>query len=119
MGFYKRFYQINEVASSDRFFRRINTTMRRYKSPRQIIVVWAINYFTTHRILSACISVAFNGYKDHITNNFEKLPKQKDGLENISVITTPILVRIGMHIGSTGFLDDGTPDNVFSLDKRI
>ena len=93
--------------------------MRRYKGPCRIIAVWAINYFTMHKILNTRISVAFDGYKHHITNNFENLLKEKDGSENTSVITTPILVKIGMHIGSTEFLDNGAPDVVFSSDKRI
>ena len=119
MGFYKKFYQIDEAAGSDRFFRRVGTVVRKYKGPRRIIVVWAINYFTAHRILNACIGVASDGYKHHITNDFEKLLKEMDGSENTSVITTPILLRIAMHIRSTGFLDDGALDVVFSPDEKI
>ena len=119
MGFYERFYQIDEAAGSDRFFRCVGTVVRRYKDPRRIIAVRAINYFTAHKILNACIGVASDGYKHHTTNNFEKLLKEKNGSKNTSVITTPILLRIGMHIGSTGFLDNGAPDVVFSPDGRI
>lgn len=119
MRFYKRFYQIDEAARSDRFFRRVGTIMRKYKDSRRIITVQAINYFTVHKILNARMAVASNGYKHHITNNIKKLLKEKDGSENTSMITTPILVRIGMHIGSTGFLDNNAPDVIFSPDKRI
>ena len=119
IGFYERFYQIDEAAGSDKFFRRVGTIIRRYKDPHRIIAVWAINYFTAHRILNARIGVAFDGYKHYTTNDFEKLLKEKDGSENTSMITTPILVKIEMHIGSTGFLDDGTLDVVFSPDGRI
>ena len=93
--------------------------MRRYKGSCRIIAVWAINYFTTHKILNACINVVFDGYNHHTNNDFEKLLKQKDGSKNTSVITTPILVRIGIYIGSTGFFDNGAPDIVFSPDKKI
>ena len=119
MGFYERFYQIDEVAGSDRFFRRISTVMRRYKGSRRIIAVWAINYFMAHRISNARIDVASNGYKHHTTNDFEKLRKEKDGSENTSVRTTPILLRIGMHIGSTRFLENGALDIVFSPNRKI
>ena len=119
MGFYERFYQIDEAAGSDRFFRYIDTVLRRYKGPCRIITVRAINYFTAHKILNAYIGVASDGYKHHIINNSKKLLKEKDGLENTSVITTLILLRIGMHIGSTKFLDDGALDVVFSPDGRI
>ena len=33
MGFYERFYQIDEAARSDRFFRRVGTVVQRYKGP--------------------------------------------------------------------------------------
>ena len=79
MGFYKRFYQIDEAAGSDRFFRRVGTVVRRYKGPCRIIAVRAINYFTVHRILNARIGIASDGYKHHTTNNFEKLLKEKNG----------------------------------------
>ena len=119
IGFYKKLYQIDEAAGSDKFFRGVGTVVRRYKGLCRIITVWAINYFTAHKIFNAHISVASNGYKHHITNDFEKLLKEKDGSENTSVITTLILVKIGMHIGLTGLLDDGIPDFVFSPDKKI
>ena len=93
--------------------------MQRYKGPRRIIAIRAINYFTTHKILNACIGVASDDYKHHTTNDFEKLLKEKDDSENTSVITTPILLRIGIHIESTGFLDDGAPDIMFSPDGKI
>ena len=119
MGIYERFYQINETVKSDRFFRRVGTVVRRYKGPCLIIAVWAINYFMAYKILNACIGVASDGYKHHTTNNFEKLLKEKDGSKNTSVITTPILVKIGMHIGSTEFLDNSAPDVIFSPDESI
>ena len=119
MEFYERFYQIDEAVGSNKFFRRFGTVMRRYKSLHQIIAIWAIYYFTAHKILNAHLIVVFNGYKHHTTNNFEKLLKEKDTLENTSMITTPILVRIGMPIQSTGFLDNGAPDVVFSSDRKI
>ena len=73
IGFYERFYQIDEAVGLDRFFRRVGIIVWRYKGPCWIIAVWAINYFTTHRIFNACIGVASDGYKYHTTNNFEKL----------------------------------------------
>ena len=93
--------------------------MRRYKGPRRIIAVRAINYFTAHRILNIRIGVASNGYKHYKTNNFEKLLKEKDGSENTSIITTPIWVKIKIHIGSSGFLDNGAPDVMFSPNGKI
>ena len=119
MGFYRSFYQIDEAVGSDRFFRCVDTIVRRYKVPCRIIDVWAINYFTAHKILNTRIGVASDDYKHHTTNNFEKLLKEKNCSKNTSVITTPILLRFGKHIGSTGFLDDSAPDVVFSPDRRI
>ena len=119
MGFYKRFYQIDEAIRSERFFRRIGTIVRRYKASCRIIAVWTINYFIVHIIFNAHIGVTSNGYKYHITNDFKKLLKEKDGSKNTFIITTLILVKIGMHIRSTGFLDNGAPDVVFSPNRII
>ena len=119
MRFYKRFYQIDEAIGSNRFFRYVGIIMKRYKSPGQIIAVWAINYFTAHKIFNAHIGVAFNGYKHHITHNFEKLLKKKDGSVNTSMIITPISVKIEIYIWSTEFLDRSTLNVVFSPDKKI
>ena len=119
MGSYKRFYQIDEATGSDRFFRRVGIIVRRYKDPCRIIAIWVINYFTMHRILNACISIASNNYKHHTTNDFEKLLKEKNGSKNTSVITTLILVKIGIHIGSTSFLEDGMLNVVFSPNRKI
>lgn len=119
MRFYERFYQIDEAVGSDRFFRHIGNVVRKYKDLYRIIAIWAINYFTAHNILNAYMGVAFNGYKHYTTNNFEKLLKEKNGSKNISVIITPILVKIEMHIGSTEFLDNGVSNVIFGPDKRI
>ena len=119
MGFYKRFYQIVEAAESDKFFRRVGIIVQKYKGPHQIIAVKAINYFMEHRILNVCIDITSNSYKHYVTNNFEKLRKEKDGSDNTFVIIIPILVRIGIYIGSTRFLDNGALDIVFSPDGKI
>lgn len=74
-GFYERFYQIDEAAVSHKFFRRVGTVVRRYKGPRRIIAVRAINNFTAHRILNARMGVSSDGYRNHTTNDFEKLLK--------------------------------------------
>lgn len=65
------------------------------------------------------MDVTFNNNKHYITNNFEKLLREKDGSKNTSIIMTPILIKIGMHIGSTRFLDNSIPDIVFSPNRKI
>lgn len=97
--FCERFYQINKAAGLDRFFRHVGTVVQKYKGLCLIIAVWVINYFTTYKILNACMSVASDSCKHHTTNYFEKLLKEKNGSDNISMITTLILVKIGMYIG--------------------
>lgn len=72
-----------------------------------------------YKIFNVCLSLTFNSYKQHIINNFEKLLKKKDGLENISIIITLILIKIRMHIRSTRFLDNSAPNVMFSLDGKI
>lgn len=71
-----------------------------------------------HKILHVYIEIFSNSYKHHITNNFEQLIEKK-GLEIISIITTPILTIISMHIGPTRFLKAGVPEVVFNTDKKI
>ena len=63
--------------------------------------------------------IVFDGYKHHIVNNFKKLLKEKNGLENTSVITTPILIKIEIHIGLTEFLDNNILNVMISLKKKI
>ena len=92
--------------------------MRQYKGSRRVIAIWAINNFTVYRILNVRIGVSFDSYRHYITNNFEQLIEEK-GLEIISIITTPILVTIGIHIGSTGFLEADVPEMVFNIDGKI
>ena len=65
------------------------------------------------------MGIAFNNYKHYTINNFEKLLKNKDGLENSSIITTLILIQIEMHIRSTGFSVGNAPNLVFNPDKTI
>ena len=92
--------------------------MRLYQNSCQFIAIWAINNFTTYKVLNVCIKVSSNGYRYYITNDFERLIEQK-GSEIISIIITPILTIIGMHIGPTGFLEVGMPEIVFDIDKKI
>lgn len=65
------------------------------------------------------MGVTFNSYKQYTTNNFEILLKKKDGSGNTLMITTLIMVKIGMYIWSTRFLNNGMSDIIFSLDGKI
>ena len=119
IGFYERFHQINKAAGLDRFFRYINTVTRRYKGLCQIYAVWAINCFMAHKIFNADIGVASDGYKYYIINDFKKLLKVKNGLKNTLMITSQILVKIGIYNDSTGSLDNSALDIMISPDKKI
>lgn len=44
---------------------------------------------------------------------------EKEGLEIISIITTLILITIGIHIRLTRFFEAGAPEVVFDTDKKI
>ena len=57
-------------------------------------------------------------YRHQTTNNFEKLLEQEDA-ENTSKIATPILLTIGMHIGSTSLLEVGSPNAKYDSDERL
>lgn len=71
-----------------------------------------------YQIFNVRIGVSFDSYRHHTTNNFERLI-EKEGLEITSIIITPILTIIGMHIKQTRFLKPGAPEVVFDTDKRI
>ena len=72
-----------------------------------------------YRIFNTYIGIVFNIYKYYITNDFKKLLMKKNNSENISMIITPILVRIEMHIKLTGFLDNNASYIVFNPNKKI
>lgn len=93
--------------------------MQRYQNFYQVIAIWAINNFTTYRILNVRIGVSFDSYRHHITNNFQQLIEIKQGLKITSIITTSILITIGMHIRPTGFLKVRAPEVVFDISKKI
>lgn len=42
----------------------------------------------TYKIFNTHISVAFDSYKHHTSNNIKKLLNEKDGLKNTFIITT-------------------------------
>lgn len=65
------------------------------------------------------MSVTSNGYKHHTTNNFKMLLKEKNGSENISMITILILIKIEIYIRLIGFLDNGVPDVMFNPNEKI
>lgn len=64
------------------------------------------------------MGISSDSYRHQTTNDFERL-LDKEGAENTSTITTPILINIYMHIGPTGFLEDGAPEVVFGTDRKI
>lgn len=115
---YERFYQIDEVLGSDKFFRRVETVVRRYRGARMVIAIRAINNLIAHRLLNARVGIPSDSYCYQTTNNFEKLIGQ-EGAEITSPITTPILLAIRMHIGPTRFLEDGAPKVEFDTDGTI
>ena len=92
--------------------------MRQCKGPCRVIAIWAINNFTAHNVLNVRIGVSSDSYKYHTTNNFKQLIEKK-GSEITSIITIPILITIGIYIGPTEFLESGTPEVVFDIDKKI
>lgn len=117
-AYYERFYQRDEVISSDKFFRQVGTIVWQYQSPCKIIVIWVVNNFTAHRVFTAYIRIFSDNYRHQITNNFEKQLVEKDN-KNIAIITAPIFISICMHIGPTGFLNNDVLEMVYRTDKRI
>lgn len=116
--YYKRFYQMDKVIGSDKFFCCTGTIVRQYRGPHRIITIRAINNFTFHRILNSRVEVSSNSYRHQTTNNFEKL-LEEEGVESISTIMISILISICMHIGPTGFLEDSASEVVFGIDGKI
>lgn len=92
--------------------------MRQYKGPCQVIAIWAINNFTAHKALNVCIRVFSDSYKYYMTNNFERLIEE-EGSKITSIITTPILTTISIHIGLIGFVKAKAPEMVFDTNKKI
>ena len=62
--------------------------------------------------------ISFDNYKHQTNNNFEKLLIEEDN-KNTTIIITPILISICMHIRPTGFLEDDMPEMVYGTDGRI
>lgn len=65
------------------------------------------------------MNISFNNYRYYFINDFEKMLKKKKSSENISTITTLILVIINMHIELNKFLDTDIPKIIFNQDKKI
>lgn len=116
--YYKRFYQIDKVIGSDKFFRYAGIVMWQYRDSYQIIAIQIIKNFTAYKIFNAYVGVFFDSYKHQTTNNFERL-LEAEGVENNFIIMTPILIRIYIYIGPNGFLEDSALEVVFSIDRKI
>lgn len=84
----------------DKFFCYLGMIIRQYKHLWMLIAFWVSNNITGYSLLTACCELLLDYYCYQITNNFEKLLKQKDA-KNISKVATPILLTIDMHIGPT------------------
>ena len=108
-AFYNRFYNINKVLESDKFFRRLGTIVRQYKCSRIFIAFQAFSNTTTHGLLTVCHGVLSDHYCHQATNDFKKLLEQKDA-KNTLKVATPILLTIGIHIGPTRLLKVGPPN---------
>lgn len=65
------------------------------------------------------MAIYFNSYRHHTINDFEKLLKEKEGLENNSIIKISILIKISIYIGLSGFLDTSISEVVFSINGNI
>ena len=77
-----------------------------------------VNNFTAYKILITCVEIFFDNYKHQTINNFEKLLVEEDN-KNTAIITALILISICMHIRPIGFLEDGVPEFVYGIDRRI
>ena len=83
-----------------------------------LIVFRALNNIIAYKLLTACRRVPLDHYYYQTTIDFKKLLKQED-VKNISKIATPILLTIGMHIGSTRFLELGFPNAKYDLESKL
>lgn len=57
-------------------------------------------------------------YRYQITNDFEKL-LDLEGVENISMITSSILLVFCMHVGPNRLLENDAPNIKFDTEKRL
>lgn len=69
MAFYKRFYLLNKVIGSDKFFCQVGTIIRKYWGTRKIIAIQTINNFIVHKLLNPCIEVISKMFCYHTINN--------------------------------------------------
>lgn len=59
-----------------------------------------------------------DSYRYQTTNNFEKFSKQ-ESVENTTIIATPIILVIRIHIEPTRLLEDGTSNVNHDLEEKL
>ncbi len=117
-AFYDWFKNIDKALDFNKFFRRLGTVVRRYKSRQMLGSIWALNNITAHKLLTAYRGMPSDSYRHQTTNDFEKL-LDLEGKEKTSMITAPILLVLHMHSGPTRFLEDAAPNAEFDTDGRF
>ncbi len=115
---YDRFENIDKALGSDKFFHRLGTVVRRYKSRQMLVAIQALNNIIAHRLLTARRGSPSDSYRYQTTNDFEKLLNLEDK-KNTSMITVQILLVLRMHIGPTRFLEVGAPNAKYDADERL
>ncbi len=60
---YDRFENIDKALGSDKFFRRLGTVVRQYKSRQMLVAIWALNNITAHRLLTTRRGVPSDSYR--------------------------------------------------------
>lgn len=83
-----------------------------------LVVIWALNNITAHRLLTTCYRILSDSYRYQTTNNFKKFLDLK-GQENTLMITATIFFVLYMYIGPTRFLEDVAPHAEFNADRRL
>lgn len=62
VALYERFYQLDEVMRSDKFYRRVGTIEWKYPGFWKIMAIWAINNFSAQRLLNPCVRCCLMGF---------------------------------------------------------
>ena len=70
-----------------------------------LVAIQAFNNIRSHKLLTAYHGILSDSYRDQTINDLEKLLDLK-GEENITKITAPIFMVLGIHIRLTRILED-------------
>lgn len=83
-----------------------------------LVVIWAFNNITTHKLFHAYYGVLSDNYYYWTTNDFKKLLDKKS-TENPSMITFSIFLVLCIQIGLTKLLEDSILNVNFDVDGRL